>query len=95
MRYHFITFCEEDYDATASYVLYYLKRELNDFRKAKQKLKMKKFIKDYIESLNQFFKGLKIIIKRCESKIQYYKIFSILNLSATLYPLIVQLVNRK
>ena len=94
MRYHFVSYNEEDYDATAGYVLNFLKRRLNSYRKVGKKIgyqKVEDFITDYMESLQLFFQSLNTLIKRADKKKQYFKMFSILNLSATLYPLIVKL----
>ena len=94
MRYHFVTFSDDNYDPTASYVLDYLKRRLNDYRKNDKKNEyrnMEVFINDYVESLDNFFKSLRGLLERSKVEEKYYKIFSILGLSATLYPLIVKL----
>ena len=94
MRYHFVSYSDEDYDASASFVLNFLKRQLNDYRKIGEKAgyeKIEKFINEYIESLHLFCSSLNSLIKRAEKKTKYFKLFSILNLSATLYPLIVKL----
>lgn len=94
MRYHFVAYNDEDYDATAGYVLNFLKRRLNSYRKVGKKVgyqKVEDFITDYMESLQLFFQSLNTLIKRADKKKQYFKMFSILNLSATLYPLIVKL----
>lgn len=94
MRYHFVAYNDEDYDATAGYVLNFLKKKLNSYRKVGKKIgyqKVEDFITDYMESLQLFFQSLNTLIKRADKKKQYFKLFSILNLSATLYPLIVKL----
>ncbi|WP_044634132.1 DUF262 domain-containing protein [Neotamlana sedimentorum] len=94
MRYHFVAYNDEDYDATAGYVLNFLKKRLNSYRKVGKKVgyqKVEDFITDYMESLQLFFQSLNTLIKRADKKKQYFKLFSILNLSATLYPLIVKL----
>ncbi len=94
MRYHFVAYNDEDYDATAGYVLNFLKKRLNSYRKVGKKIgyqKVEDFITDYMESLQLFFQSLNTLIKRADKKKQYFKLFSILNLSATLYPLIVKL----
>jgi len=91
MRYHFVTFSDENYDATASYVLEYLKRELGDYREKDKSNKfsnMEKFIVNYVSNLHDFFYCLRDVLKRIKSREKYYKIFCILGVSATLYPLI-------
>lgn len=91
MRYHFVTFSDENYDATATYVLNYLKSMLANYRKEDKKQDMEIFINDYVKSLHSFFKSLKDLLERTKSDEKYYKIFRILGISATLYPLIVKL----
>lgn len=94
MRYHFVAYSDEDYDATATYVLNFLKCNLGAHRKAGKKEgydKIEVFINDYIESLQLFFKSLNTLVKKADNDKKYFKLFSILNLSATLYPLIVKL----
>ena len=94
MRYHFVTFCAEDYDPTATYVLEYLKRELKSRRKEENSEELiETFIQNYVSSLYDFFKSLNELISRTETDIRYYKIFSVLGLSATLYPVII-ILNR-
>lgn len=89
MRYHFVTFSTEDYDPTANYVLEYLKRELKKYRKNEEsKTQIQDFIENYVESLLEFFTSLNEIIQKTSVDKNYYKIFTILGLSATLYPLI-------
>ncbi|MDR6968834.1 uncharacterized protein with ParB-like and HNH nuclease domain [Flavobacterium arsenatis] len=94
MRYHFVAYNDEDYDATAGYVLNFLKKRLNSYRKVGKNIgyqKVEDFINDYMESLRLFFESLNNLIKRADKKRQYFKLFAILNLSATVYPLIVKL----
>ncbi len=92
MRYHYVTFSDENYDATAKYVLYFLKRELTKLKNHKaNKVALENFILSYIESLCKFFKALRDLVAKAENEERYYKLFVILNISATLYPLIVKL----
>ena len=94
MRYHFVTFSDEYYDATASYVLFFLKHKLDSLRKSDKKnnyTSLETFVTDYITSLLAFVKSLGLIIDRVGKQKKYFKLFSILNLSATLYPLITKL----
>lgn len=96
MRYHFVTFSNEDYDPTASYVLQYLKNSLiklrNDAKKENYE-EIEKFIEKYIKSLKEFFEACKRLIEKAQTEEKYYKLFVVLNLSATLYPLAVKLEN--
>lgn len=92
MRYHFVTFCGENYDPTASYVFGYLKSKLSKLRSEGRDGKpLSDFISSYIDSLRGFFASCKSVILRTNTEPSYYKLFCILNLSATLYPLIVKL----
>jgi uncharacterized protein with ParB-like and HNH nuclease domain len=91
MRYHFVTYSNENYDPTASYVLQYLKNELTDLRNKAEENKyedIEKSITSYINSLKDFFSHCKNVIDRANIETRYYKLFVILNLSATLYPLL-------
>ena len=69
MRYHFVAYNDEDYDATAGYVLNFLKKRLNSYRKVGKKIgyqKVEDFITDYMESLQLFFQSLNTLIKRAD-----------------------------
>lgn len=90
MRYHFITFSNINYDATAEYVLEYLKNKLSGYRNNNTK-KLKGFILQYHISLYSFFKSFKNLIEKANENEKYYKLFSILGISSTLYPLLVKL----
>jgi len=92
MRYHFLAYAEDTYDyrATEDYVLsIYLKPTLKNIKSDEAKLEI--FIEDYVSDLENFFKSLAKIVKRVPTKEKYYKLFSILGISAFLYPLIIRL----
>lgn len=94
MRYHFVTFSNENYDASASYVFNYLKNKLSVLRKegmSDSNAGMRTFIRSYVESLRDFFLHCNALIQKADVHPAYYKLFVILNLSATLYPLITKL----
>lgn len=93
MRYHFVSFSNENYDPTAAYVLKHLKTRLTQLRSGANGdySKLESFIGEYVESLMTFFASLLSLLNRAERVASYYKLFSILQLSATLYPLIVRL----
>lgn len=94
MRYHFVTYRNENYDPTANYVLQFLKNQLTKFRNETSDNnypEMRKFISDYITNLKNFFDNCKAVIERAKTETKFYKIFVVLNLSATLYPLIIKL----
>jgi len=92
MRQHFVTFSDEYYDATAEYVLDYLKKNLMNLRNEGDRRKgMEDFISNYAESLLQYFISLKNILVRVSKNSKYYRLFVTLGLSTYLYPLIVKL----
>lgn len=97
MRYHFVSFSNENYDPTAAYVLKYLKTRLMNLRANANGdySKIEAFIEDYVKSLRIFFNSLLCILNRANRFPKYYKLFSILQISATLYPLIVKLETMK
>ena len=83
MRYHFVTYSEENYDATAPYVLDYLKKSLRELRNKKHNdfKQMGSFIESYINSLYNFFNSFCSITRKCINQADYYKLFSILGVS--------------
>ena len=95
MRYHFTSFDNENYDASAEYVLRFLKTRLNEFRMQQDTEEMDRFISNYASSLNKFFKSLRQILLRAKELPVYYETFAILGLSATLYPIVIILENKR
>ena len=92
LSYHYVTYFSDNYEPTADYVLKNIKQALTNIRKeSNYSQKLSDFINKYIKSLRQFFINLNEIILKVDSDTKYYKLFVILNLSATLYPLIVKL----
>ena len=92
LSYHYVTYFSDNYEPSAEYVLKTIKQKLTDIRKSGDfKDAMATFINQYIESLKSFFSNLNDIISKVGEETKYYKLFVILNLSATLYPLIVKL----
>jgi hypothetical protein len=93
MRYHFVSFSNENYDPTAAYVLKHLKTRLTQLRTGANGdySKIESFVLEYVKSLGAFFASLLSLLERAERVASYYKLFSILQLSATIYPLIVKL----
>jgi len=94
MRYHFVSYSDENYDPTASYVLQFLKNKLTGYRnsnKSDNYLEIENFINSYSKSLKSFFENCKNVIERAKNESRYFKLFVILNLSATLYPLVIKL----
>jgi uncharacterized protein with ParB-like and HNH nuclease domain len=98
MRYHFVSYSDENYDPTASYVLQFLKNKLTNYRNSsttENYQEIEDFINSYTESLKSFFENCKNVIERAKTEPKYFKLFVVLNLSATLYPLIVKLESLK
>lgn len=92
LSYHYVTYFSDNYEPSAEYVLKTIKQKLTEIRKGSDfKDEMSYFINQYIESLKSFFTNLNEIISKVGTETKYYKLFVILNLSATLYPLIVKL----
>ena len=91
MRYHFLTYCDENFDATGGYVLAYLKTKLTSLRNGKSWREMADFITNYITSIHSFFSHMKGVLKRTQSDQRYYKLFCILGMSTYLYPLVIKL----
>lgn len=92
LSYHYVTYFSDNYEPSAEYVLKTIKQRLTDIRKGSNfKDAMADFINQYIGSLKSFFTNLNSIITKVGTETKYYKLFVILNLSATLYPLIVKL----
>ena len=96
LSYHYVTYFSDNYEPSAEYVLKTIKQKLTELRKGTDfKEEMANFINKYIESLKSFFTNLDIIISKVGTETKYYKLFVILNLSATLYPLIVKLQEKR
>lgn len=95
MRYHFVTYSNENYDPTANYVLQYLKNQLTKYRTDGNYSEIENFINSYIKSLKEFFQNCNNVIERAKTEPKYFKLFVVLNLSATLYPLIIKLEKLK
>lgn len=98
MRYHFVSYSNENYDPTANYVLQFLKNQLTKNRNGVTDgnyIEIEKFIKSYSSSLKDFFQNCKSLIEKAITTPKYYKLFVILILSATLYPLVIKLEKLK
>ena len=95
LRYHFFTFSKSNIDATPSYILSELKTKLHELKNKNgtKSIELKSFIEDYVSKLKAFSLGLKGLVGLAEKSSRYFKIFSILGISATLYPLMVTLHN--
>ena len=97
MRYHFLAYDNEKYDhwATRDQVLScFLKPKLKELSKIDNINKMEKFINDYVTDLESYFRSFLNLLKKIDNNKYYYKLFSILNLSANLYPLVIRLHNK-
>lgn len=94
LRHHHICFSEESYDPTAQQVMDNVKLSLVNFRKDGKLKKLDEFIVLYITSLLNYIKSFKTIVEKTSIDEKYFKIFSILGLSAVYYPVITQLENK-
>ena len=91
LRYHHICFSNESYDPTVSQIMDNVKSKLMSFRKNKKLEELELYIKVYLDSLLAFTKSFNNIINKSKTESKYYKIFTILGLSAVYYPVIIQL----
>lgn len=96
MRYHFLAYKNDnisdkyDYYASLNYILEtFLKQTLKELKSNSTSLN--DFINDYVTDLYLFFESLLEIVTKADTQEKYYKLFSILKLSATLLPLAVRL----
>lgn len=95
MRYHFLAYADDlyDYKATENYVLnIFLKKSLKKLKGNSTELTT--FINNYVEDLSIFFKSFMELTEKVKNESKYYKLFSILGLSAFLYPLTIRLQAR-
>lgn len=95
MRYHYLAYADDyyDYDASENDVLdFYLKKSLKPLRNSP--IKLEKFITNYTDDLNNYYKCLVGMVRKVKTEPKYYKLFSILGVSATLYPLMIRLETR-
>ena len=91
LRHHHICFSEDSYDPTAQQVLDNVKSNLSDHRKNKDLNQLDTYISTYLNSLLSYIQAFKKIIGKVAHDENYYKLFSILGLSAAYYPAITQL----
>ncbi|MEI7988603.1 MAG: DUF262 domain-containing HNH endonuclease family protein [Chloroflexota bacterium] len=95
MRYHYLAYADDlyDYDASENYVLdTYLKKTLKPLRT--QEAELRKIIENYVNDLKKYYNSTVMVMRKVKTDPKYYKLFSILGLSATLYPLIIRLETR-
>ena len=67
MRYHFVTYSEDNYEPSTTYVLQYLKNTLTKHRNFSKDIKyaeIEKSIINYINSLNSFLTNCKLVIQK-------------------------------
>ncbi|MFZ6801876.1 DUF262 domain-containing protein [Undibacterium sp. Di24W] len=91
LRHHHICFSEESYEPTSQHVLDDVKHKLTSLRKNTDTLLLDEYLINYLNSLLEYIQAFKQIIARTVDQADYYKLFSILGLSATYYPAITQL----
>jgi hypothetical protein len=63
-------------------------------RDAAELLTLRHIVDDYSEDLANFFEGLAKLTREADARPEYYKVFALLGLSASLYPLAVRLAMR-
>ncbi len=91
LRHHHICFSEESYDPTGQQVLDNVKSNLISFRKSSNFTALDLYISSYLNSLFEYVQAFKKIVNKTVDNEDYYKLFSILGLSAVYYPAITQL----
>jgi len=99
LRYHYLAFADKsgagvdaggDYAATSDTVLEtFLKPALARLRS--DKVKLNAFVKHYTDDLTSFFGALEQLIENTHNSLDYYLLWVIQDLSATLYPLVIRL----
>ena len=99
LRYHYLAFADTsgagvdaggDYAATSDTVLEtFLKPALVRLRL--DKMKLKAFVEFYTDDLTGFFSSLEQLIAKTHTDLDYYLLWVIQDLSATLYPLVIRL----
>jgi Protein of unknown function DUF262/Protein of unknown function (DUF1524) len=99
LRYHYLAFADKsgagvdaggDYGATSDTVLdTFLKPALAQLRTDKAKLNA--FVRHYTDDLTGFFGALEQLIEKTHNSLDYYLLWVIQDLSATLYPLAIRL----
>jgi hypothetical protein len=99
LRYHYLAFTDRsgaavdaggDYAATSDTVLEtFLKPALAGLRS--DKVKLNAFVRHYTDDLTGFFGALEQLIEKTHNSIEYYLLWVIQDLSATLYPLVIRL----
>jgi len=91
LRHHHICFSQDSYDPTGQQVLDNVKSSLYEFRKNGDTGALDVYISQYLDSLLEYVRAFSRIIGRTVFDENYYKVFSILGLSVTYYPVITQL----
>jgi hypothetical protein len=94
LRHHHVCFSEENYDPTAQQVMDAVKIALVNHRKNNDFGGLASYIDNYLDSLVGYVQSFKKVIERSMTDAQYYKLFSILGLSAVYYPIVTQLERR-
>ncbi len=91
LRQHHICFSEESYDPTGQQVLDNVKQSLLAFRRGGRLDELSSFICGYLDSLVEYIRAFREVIGRALSEPLYYKLFSVLGLSAAYYPIVTML----
>ncbi|KPD17402.1 hypothetical protein ADM96_19585 [Burkholderia sp. ST111] len=91
LRHHHICFSDESYDPTGQQVLDNVKTQLLDCRKTGDFAALDAYMSSYLDSLLGYVRAFKEIVSKTAFDADYYKLFSVLGLSAVYYPVITQL----
>lgn len=91
LRQHHVCFSDISFDPTAQQVLDNVKVELQSKRKNGAPAELEGYLIGYLESLLSYVRCFERIIRRTKSDADYYRLFSILGLTAVYYPAITQL----
>jgi len=94
LRQHYICFSEEGYDPTAQQVMDQVKKTLVGLRKNEEISQLDDFIIAYIDNLLNYIRAFRTVVSKTTKDERYFKIFSILGLSAVYYPVITQLEHK-
>ncbi|WP_297445230.1 HNH endonuclease family protein [Desulfurobacterium sp.] len=92
LRYHFVLFSPENYDATPERIFEYIKNKIESLKRNVKELVS--FISSYVQDLKSVFESLRNVLKEYGKFGMYYEIIAVLGLSETLYPLVIALEKR-
>ncbi|AOY92175.1 hypothetical protein BKK79_10555 [Cupriavidus sp. USMAA2-4] len=91
LRHHHICFSGESFDPTAQQVLDNVKSQLAELRKGGDAAALDAYLSGYLDSLLSYVRAFAEIVGKTRTDVDYFKLFSVLGLSAVYYPAITQL----